>query len=104
MHLFSSLRRATCHPSLVKSVASSTEDNGDDDAKDARSTAENDSTLFTSSVLADLGASASLNQECPICLDIMDAPVLVPGCMHSGYGSLCMILLYAKVLIGWYQM
>lgn len=46
--------------------------------------AENEaqSNVFAESVLADLDDQAEGASECPICLDVMEIPTIVPECLH----------------------
>ena len=37
--------------------------------------------VFAEGVLSDLGEVS--DSECPICLDVSEAPVMIPGCMHQ---------------------
>ena len=41
------------------------------------------STTYAEDVLASLGQEETA--ECPICLDVMQSPVIIPGCLHQGY-------------------
>lgn len=85
------LRRAVLHPSLVLSPeedrALSLCGDGFIDIKDILDAfQENDrgsasgSRVFAQNALANLGEDAS---ECPICMDVMDKPMIVPECMHQ---------------------
>ncbi len=38
------------------------------------------SNTFAQNALANLGGDVS---ECPICMDVMDKPMLIPECMHQ---------------------
>jgi hypothetical protein len=40
------------------------------------------SNTFAEGVLANLGDSDSIG-ECPICLDMMQSPMIIPACMHQ---------------------
>lgn len=50
-----------------------------EDSKDGSSSSGNIN--FAETVLANLGGDDDVS-ECPICLDVMDSPMIVPGCMH----------------------
>lgn len=39
--------------------------------------------VFAEDVLANLSSDEAT--ECPICLDVMENPVLIPECMHQWY-------------------
>jgi DNA repair protein RAD5 len=39
--------------------------------------------VFAEGVLANL--SENSDNECPICLDVSETPVVIPGCMHQWY-------------------
>lgn len=88
------LRRAVLHPSLVLS-----EDEVESNAKGAEGSVdvnqlikqftaqeedadEGENTAFMQNVLNTL---ASHSEECPICLDVMESPMLMPTCMHKWY-------------------
>ncbi|KAF8514339.1 SNF2 family N-terminal domain-containing protein [Hysterangium stoloniferum] len=87
------LRRAVLHPSLVQAketaeVSKSDSSNGQVDidaliAKFTEGDGERDTlpNTFAEGVLKGLDEAAG--EECAVCLDLMDMPVLVPGCMHS---------------------
>lgn len=94
LNLPNSLRRAVLHPSLVVSGANgertklSTSDGVVDiDAMIQQfAQGENSPNLnsaFVEDVLANL--SADENAECPICLDVMQYPMVIPGCLHQWY-------------------
>jgi DNA repair protein RAD5 len=87
------LRRAVLHPSLVQ-VKEHSEDekedvNGDVNVNSliARYTEGTEvdeagpSTAFAEGVLGRLQEADG--QECAVCFDLMDLPVLVPNCLHS---------------------
>ena len=40
-------------------------------------------TTYAEDILTNLGQQEA--EECPICMDVMQSPVLVPGCMHQRY-------------------
>ncbi|KAK0208680.1 RAD5-like protein [Desarmillaria ectypa] len=85
------LRRAVLHPSLVLSPeedrALSPSGDGFIEIKDILGAfQENEggsasgSNVFAQNALANLGEDAP---ECPICMDAMDKPMLIPECMHQ---------------------
>ncbi|SJL06101.1 uncharacterized protein ARMOST_09437 [Armillaria ostoyae] len=84
------LRRAVLHPSLVLSPeegrALSPSGDGFIEIKDILGAFQEDegsssgSNIFAQNALANLGEDAL---ECPICMDVMDKPMLVPECMHQ---------------------
>ncbi|KAF9245698.1 P-loop containing nucleoside triphosphate hydrolase protein [Melanogaster broomeanus] len=88
------LRRAVLHPDLVINPEEDQEANPPLGSKDGAIDADalmNDvagqntpdgpsKKAFAESVLANL--SAADVEECPICLDVMDTPVIIPLCMH----------------------
>ncbi|PBK76887.1 hypothetical protein ARMSODRAFT_874937 [Armillaria solidipes] len=84
------LRRAVLHPSLVLSPeedrALSPSGDGFIEIKDILGAFQEDegsssgSNIFAQNALANLGEDAP---ECPICMDVMDKPMLVPECMHQ---------------------
>ncbi|KAF8628247.1 hypothetical protein AX15_004022 [Amanita polypyramis BW_CC] len=87
------LRRAVLHPNLVLSVSD------DEDGKlskiddtvsvedlvkhftNGKQTHEGTPSIFVEKVLSDLANDDYA--ECPICLDAMQVPVLLPGCLHQ---------------------
>ncbi|OBZ79900.1 DNA repair protein RAD5 [Grifola frondosa] len=85
------LRRAVLHPNLV--LSSHTEASGGKpsgssvDVKELIKRFENgentaeDNKVYAEGVLANLGQED--DAECPICFDVMDAPVIIPNCMHQ---------------------
>lgn len=86
---FRRLRRAVLHPSLVQAKEGSEDSLGDvnvdslitrysDGTSDNR---ERSSCTFAEGVLSRL--QEAVGQECAVCFDLMDLPVLVPNCMHS---------------------
>ncbi|KAI0347968.1 hypothetical protein BDW22DRAFT_1319252 [Trametopsis cervina] len=85
------LRRAVLHPSLVISGAAtgkriSTGDSAIDvDAMIQEfaqgENASNTGSTFVEDMLNNL--SGDDNAECPICLDIMQVPMVIPGCLHQ---------------------
>lgn len=109
------LRRAVLHPSLVlkdpddvvkASVDASFVDvqnmiksyidlTGDGDGSDGAAKTNGDaetkptgahgSAAYAEDVLATLGQEDA--DECPICMDVMQSPVLIPGCLHRGWVS-----------------
>lgn len=52
----------------------------DQDSKQGDATA---GPSYGATVLAGLGDDANELKECPICIDVMDHPVLAPICMHQ---------------------
>ncbi|EGN93185.1 hypothetical protein SERLA73DRAFT_172337 [Serpula lacrymans var. lacrymans S7.3] len=79
------LRRAVLHPDLVASPTEEPNGKSRDGAVDVdeiMSTAADSSRskFFADSVLANLKDSG--NDECPICLDVMETPTIIPDCMH----------------------
>ncbi|KAI0095220.1 SNF2 family N-terminal domain-containing protein [Irpex rosettiformis] len=86
------LRRAVLHPSLVVSGADgghtklSTKNGAVDIDAMIQQFAQGDkspnlSSAFVEDVLANLNAEE--NAECPICLDVMQYPMVIPGCLHQ---------------------
>ncbi|RDB29142.1 DNA repair protein RAD5 [Hypsizygus marmoreus] len=87
------LRRAVLHPSLVLTAdderALSSDGDGAVDVNDmirrfaeAESASEGSSkNTFAEDVLANLADAEA--EECPICLDVMETPMIIPGCMHQ---------------------
>ncbi|KAG6854152.1 hypothetical protein C0991_010063 [Blastosporella zonata] len=87
------LRRTVLHPNLVltpddKRALSPAGDGGIDvndlirrfaDAEKAEE--GSDKNRFAEEVLAKLADSEA--EECPICLDVMEIPMIIPGCMHQ---------------------
>jgi DNA repair protein RAD5 len=43
--------------------------------------AEHGKNLFAQGILANLGDDEGT--ECPICLDVMEQPMIIPACMHQ---------------------
>jgi DNA repair protein RAD5 len=91
-HSLVSLRRAVLHPNLVlssdeqagrSSSAGNTLVAVDDLVKDftAGEATESSKTSFADSVVANLETDDT--QECPICLDVMQAPMIIPRCLHQ---------------------
>ncbi|KAK0198774.1 SNF2 family N-terminal domain-containing protein [Armillaria mellea] len=84
------LRRAVLHPSLVLSPeedrALSPSGDGFIEIKDILGAFREDegsssgSNIFAQNALANLGEDTS---ECPICMDVMEKPMLIPECMHK---------------------
>ncbi|TFK56768.1 hypothetical protein OE88DRAFT_1650222, partial [Heliocybe sulcata] len=80
------LRRAVLHPSLILPA----ERDGSvevDDQVDINSMIKEfaegieDSDAFAKTVLSNLDKSDQV--ECPLCLDVMDTPMIIPGCLHQ---------------------
>lgn len=42
-----------------------------------------DKSTFAEEVLAKLANTDTEAEECPICLDVMETPMIIPGCMHQ---------------------
>ncbi|KAJ4485680.1 RAD5-like protein [Lentinula aciculospora] len=83
------LRRAVLHPNLVftntdERALSSTGDGVVDVNEMIKKFAEDEgqSNVFAKAVLADLDDQAEGASECPICLDVMETPTIVPECLH----------------------
>ncbi|KAJ3890429.1 DNA repair protein RAD5 [Lentinula edodes] len=83
------LRRAVLHPNLVftKNDERALSPSGDgivDVNEMIKKFAENEeqSNVFAETVLADLDDQAEGASECPICLDVMEIPMIVPECLH----------------------
>jgi DNA repair protein RAD5 len=81
------LRRAVLHPTLVQGAdLEEGDDAGTSKAKSVIKQSQDDierNETFAQGVQDNL---ASISEtECPICLDVSENPVLVPGCMHQGY-------------------
>jgi DNA repair protein RAD5 len=87
-----SLRRAVLHPSLV--IAPDDASRCPSDSRDglvdvdefakqfSKSGAEGgDTNSFVATVLGSLGANDA--QECPICFDVMQSPMIIPRCLHQ---------------------
>jgi len=93
--IFRSLRRAVLHPDLVMTQddQGAMKPNPQDSAIDVdmlMSDIAKDSNCegapknaFAESVLANLAAPSDV--ECPICLDVAEAPLIIPPCMHQWY-------------------
>jgi DNA repair protein RAD5 len=87
MHYNTRLRRAVLHPSLImpKSKGSensaTSQDDPDVDAMVRKFTEIGDS-AFAEHVLEDIRADPYAESECPICLDMIGVPMLIPQCMH----------------------
>ncbi|KAL6304876.1 SNF2 family N-terminal domain-containing protein [Sparassis latifolia] len=88
------LRRAVLHPNLVLSDKKTDEkpdaDRKGDGVVDVNTLIKRfgegdntvgDSKVFAEDVLANLGQDGGT--ECPICFDVMDAPTIIPSCMHQ---------------------
>ncbi|THG99879.1 hypothetical protein EW026_g2563 [Hermanssonia centrifuga] len=84
------LRRAVLHPSLVlSSIANEIKPEGSgsvDVNAMIKSFVSGDSldgkgNAFAKDVLDSLGQDE--NVECPICFDVMDSPMIIPGCLHK---------------------
>ena len=90
------LRRAVLHPDLVLTqddeCAISTAGDGSIDVNelmsrfaDAEKVEEGgDKSTFAEVVLAKLANAEA--EECPICLDVMETPMIISGCMHQWWG------------------
>jgi DNA repair protein RAD5 len=87
-----SLRRAVLHPSLVLSSENESGPGSEDGEVDIDSMIRRFSkedapegsggNAFAEDVLTNLNDSDS-NAECPICLDVMQSPMIIPVCMHQ---------------------
>lgn len=88
------LRRAVLHPDLVTDTSDGIETKPSGHSKDGaidvdtlmNDISEHDSSsgskaVYAESVLANLDVSA--DAECPICLDVMQTPSIIPPCMHQ---------------------
>ncbi|KAI0684760.1 SNF2 family N-terminal domain-containing protein [Cytidiella melzeri] len=86
------LRRAVLHPSLVISGtgaerAKISTSGGSVDIEDMiqqflqGENSSNPNSAFVEDVLNNLGADE--NAECPICMDVMQYPMVIPGCLHQ---------------------
>ena len=87
------LRRAVLHPSLVlgseEQRAMSPGGDGFIDVDEILKSLKDDNPLevnnstnvFAAEVLSNLNEDDSA--ECPICLDVMDRPMIIPECMHK---------------------
>lgn len=79
------LRRAVLHPDLVADTSDGTETQSSGHSKDGAidvDTLMNGSkAAYAESVLANLDMSN--DAECPICLDVMQTPSIIPPCMHQ---------------------
>jgi len=88
------LRRAVLHPDLVADARDETETTPPEHSKDGaidvdalmNDISEHDPSngsklAYAESVLANLDISN--DAECPICLDVMQTPSIIPPCMHQ---------------------
>ncbi|KAG1754761.1 SNF2 family N-terminal domain-containing protein [Suillus paluster] len=88
------LRRAVLHPDLVADASDGTETKPAGDSKDGaidvdtlmKDISKNDlssgsKVAYAESVLASIDTSS--DAECPICLDVMQTPSIIPLCMHQ---------------------
>jgi DNA repair protein RAD5 len=89
------LRRAVLHPSLVlvsdKNNSRSSDGTVDIDAlikhfSDEESGGGGGKNVFAEDILTNLGED--IHTECPICLDVMQQPMLIPVCMHQWYANI----------------
>jgi DNA repair protein RAD5 len=99
------LRRAVLHPSLIQPKRTSNDDSDDDimeidpldpggkldlnamiaqftGVQDTPDGAKKEENSFAADVLKNVKEIDK--QECPLCLDTMDDPVLIPDCHHAG--------------------
>ena len=92
---FCRLRRAVLHPNLVLSNVEYLSPPTDAEEVDiqtliGRFSAGEDETgngnVFAEGVLHSLDAQDEAG-ECPICLDVMDTPMIIPVCMHQWFVS-----------------
>lgn len=98
------LRRAVLHPNLVLSEDTNVEGTSDDTADSSLNVndmikqfaqdedSDQPGETYAHTVLKNL--SAESDEECPICMDIMEDPVLIPVCMHKG----CVLYLHGEAL------
>ncbi|KAF5392416.1 hypothetical protein D9757_002302 [Collybiopsis confluens] len=84
------LRRAVLHPHLVFKVNDEGADHPADDGivdinemVEKFSEGREKSGAFAEAVLADLDDQRENTAECPICLDVMQNPMIVPECLHK---------------------
>ena len=87
------LRRAVLHPSLIASRDSKEKLDRDGEVNvddliarymnEGATTNGSDNSVPTFAQLNVAVLKNSAEQECPICLEPMDPPVLTPRCMHS---------------------
>lgn len=96
-NLFDRLRRAVLHPSLIARAGIGNE--GDDQAsQDAEIDLQSLIAQFTNGETGAVddkqanfatrvldGLQVEDDEECPICMEVMDPPVLAPKCMHKSY-------------------
>lgn len=93
------MRRAVLHPNLVlspESENSSPPQDGKVDidtmikqfAQDGTSDSNRENT-FAEGVLNNLADVD--DAECPICLDVMQSPMIIPTCMHQWYDGRAML-------------
>jgi DNA repair protein RAD5 len=86
-----SLRRAVLHPDLVLTDDDERAVSPDGDGiitvndmvqrfTEAENAGDEGKNAFAEEVLSNLNGEQ--NEECPICLDIMQTPMIIPGCMH----------------------
>lgn len=84
---WSRLRRAVLHPHLVLSAEDTAEaastSNKDEKVIDVDAIEEDTSAQnnYAGEVLKNLVESD--DDECPLCLDIMETPMIIPPCMHK---------------------
>lgn len=92
----SRLRRAVLHPNLVLSRETEESSSGReqdtsldvDDMIKQFTNKENDASdhsgdNYMQGILC--GLRTEVDEECPVCFDVMDCPMLIPGCMHRWY-------------------
>ncbi|KZT30927.1 hypothetical protein NEOLEDRAFT_1153350 [Neolentinus lepideus HHB14362 ss-1] len=78
------LRRAVLHPSLIQSADKDESIEVDDQVHITSMIKEfvgEGSGVFAEAVLGNLDKSDQV--ECPLCLDVMDNPMIIPGCIHQ---------------------
>ncbi|PFH49678.1 hypothetical protein AMATHDRAFT_147130 [Amanita thiersii Skay4041] len=86
------LRRAVLHPSLALSITDEKENTPSKDDSvisvgeliqrfNSGKNLEGVSSVFAEQVLSDLGGDDCA--ECPICMDVMETPMIVPECLHQ---------------------
>lgn len=84
------LRRAVLHPNLVFTEKDE-RPAGDGVVVDVNemikkfAEGNEQSSAFAESVLANLDDEVEDTSECPICLDVMELPMIVPVCLHRWF-------------------
>lgn len=97
------LRRAVLHPHLVftekdgRALSPAGDNNGIVDVNEMikKFTEDNEqSNVFAETVLANLEDEVGDGSECPICLDVISTPMIVPGCLHKWFVVYCLSSIY----------